>query len=140
MTVPTFGEIREALATTIKNGVTSEINEYARVPDVTQVPAVVVKPLSAKYIVNMSEDATFEFQILVLCGRSDTDAGQQDLDAFVSHYGPDSIPHALRSNPDIGLDGVDVTCYAMDGYGGEWSAAKVPHVGAILKVRVEADP
>lgn len=140
MTVPTFAEIREALATTIRDHVAVEINEYARVPDVVQVPAVVIKPLSAKYIVNMGEDATFEFQILVLCGRSDTDSGQQDLDEFVSHYGPNSIPHALRSNPEIGLDGVDATCYAMDGYGGEWSAAKVPHVGAILKVRVEADP
>lgn len=140
MTVPTFAEIRQALVTTVQANIEMEIFEYAKVPDVNQCPAIIVKPLSAKYVVNMGQDATYEMQLVVLCSRRDTDTGQDDLDAFVSHYGPNSIPRAINAHPGLGIDGVDALCYSMDSYGGEYATAKIPHVGAILKVRVEADP
>lgn len=141
MTVPTFAEIRTALVHTIQANVEKELFEYAKVPDVSQVPAIIAKPLSANYVVNMGGDATYEFQLIVMCSRRDTDVGQQDLDELVSHHGPNSIPAAINSNEDLGLDdSVTALCYAMDSYGGEYSVAKVPHIGAILKVRVEADP
>lgn len=140
MTVPTLAEVRDALVTTIKDNVEVELFEYKNVPDVAQLPAVVDRPLSAKYVVNMGGDATYEFQLYVLCSRRDTDTAQDELDALVSHYGPNSIPRAINDHDDLGIDGVTALCYAMDAYGGHYSTAQIPHVGAILKVRVEADP
>jgi hypothetical protein len=137
---PTLAQIRQAIVTTVQANITSEVVEYANVPDVVQCPAIVVRPLSAKYIVNMGDDATYEFQVFVLCSRRDTDTSQEDLDAFVSHYGPDSVPSAINDNMDLGIEGAQALCYAMDGYGGKFQSAQIPHVGAILKVRVEADP
>lgn len=140
MTISTFAEIKSALVTTIQANISTQIFEYMNVPDVAQVPAVVVKPLSALYVVNMGQDATYEFQLYILTSRRDTDIGQQDLDALVSHYGPDSIPRAINAHEELGLEGVTALCYGMDGYGGSFQAAQIPHIGAILKVRVEADP
>ena len=140
VTIPTFAEIRQALVTTVASNVDMELFEYPKVADVTQCPAIVTKPLSAKYMVNMGQDATYEIQFVVLCSRRDTVTGQDDLDALVSHYGPNSIPRAINDHGDLGIDGVTAICYAMDAYGGEYAVAKIPHVGAILKVRVEADP
>lgn len=140
MTVPTLAEIRAALVATAQAGIQIEIFEYANVPDVVQLPAVVVRPMSANYVVNMGDDATYQFQIYVLTSRRDTDTAQDDLDELVSHFGPNSIPLAINGNDELGLDGVSALCYAMEGYGGQYSTAQVPHVGAILKVRVEADP
>jgi hypothetical protein len=82
----------------------------------------------------MGGDATYEFQMYVLTSRRDTDTAQDDLDALVSHYGPNSIPRAINDHDELGIDGVSALCYAMDGYGGQYSTAQVPHVGAILKV------
>lgn len=140
MMVPTLAEVREALVATIRDNIEIEIFEYHNVPDVTQLPAIVARPLSAKYVVNMGSDATYEFQLYVLTSRRDTDTAQDDLDALVSHYGPNSVPRAINGNDELGIDGVSALCYAMDGYGGQYQTAKIPHIGAILKVRVEADP
>jgi len=138
---PTFAELREALVDTVRSNISSEVYPYKNVPDVTQTPAIIAKPLSSKYVVNMGDDATFEFQLIVLVSRNDTDRGQTELDKFVSHVGPDSVSYAINHNEDLGLGGgVTALCYAMDGYGGSFDTAKIPHVGAILKVRVEADP
>lgn len=140
MTVPTLAEIREAIVATAQAGIQAEVFEYNNVPDVTQLPAVVVRPLSCKYVVDMGKNATYEFQLYVLTSRRDTDTAQDDLDGFVSHYGTNSIPRAINDNDDLGIDGVSALCYAMDGYGGQYSSAQIQHVGAILKIRVEADP
>lgn len=142
MTTPTLAEIRAAIVTTAQANIEMELFEYAKVPDVAQVPAIIVMPLSAKYVVNMGDDATWEFKVYILTSRRDTDTGQDDLDELISHYGPNSIPKAINSNEGgLGLDGaVTALCYAMDGYGGTFQSAKIDHVGAILKVRVEADP
>lgn len=138
---PTLAEVRQAIIDTVKANIASEIYGYRNIPDATQTPAIVVRPLSSKYVVNMGDDATYEFQVAVLVSRNDTDRGQTELDKFVSHFGPDSIPHAINHNEDLGLtDRVSALCYAMEGYGGSYDANKVPHIGAILKVRVEADP
>jgi hypothetical protein len=138
---PTLAEIRQALVDTVKANIASEVYAYKNIPDATQTPAIISRPLSSKYVVNMGEDATYEFQLVVLVSRNDTDRGQTELDKFVSHFGPDSISHAINHNSDLGLgDAVTALCYAMDGYGGSYDTNKVPHIGAILKVRVEADP
>lgn len=141
MTSPTLAEIRAALVETIKDNLVVEIFEYANVPDVAQLPAVVVRPMSANYVVNMGDDATYNFQVYVLTSRRETGVAQDDLDALVSHYGPNSIPLAINNNMELGLGGaVTALCMGMDGYGGQYTTAQIQHVGAILKVRVEADP
>lgn len=140
MTVPTLAEVRQALVSTVVDGVAIELFEYHNVPDVAQLPAIVARPLSAKYVVNMGQDATYEFLLYVLTSRRDTDTAQDDLDALVSHYGPNSIPRAINGSDELGIEGVSALCYAMEGYGGQYQTAQIPHIGAILKVRVEADP
>ena len=136
----TFAQVRAALVNTIENGVESEIYSYDYVPDVTNCPAIVAKPLSANFTESFSLDAKFEFQLFVLVSRrGDPSLGQSELDGFVSHCGPDSIRQVLFENPSLGLENVDAFAYAMDGYGGQFTSAQIPHVGAIVKIRVEVD-
>ncbi len=137
---PTFAEIRAAIAKTIADGLTVEIFEYAKVPDVNQVPALIVKPLSAQYLVNFGTDATYEFDLYVLVARQEAEVSQDLLDQFVDLAGENSIPAIIRANPTLGLDGLDVSITKMVGYGGAFENAKVPHMGAIFKCHVEADP
>lgn len=135
----TFAQIRAGLVGTIEDYCETEMFIYDKVPDKPECPALVVKPLSGDFTVTMSLDAKFEFQLFILVRRTDAETAQEQLDAFVSHFGPDSIREALWKKPGLGLENVDATCYAMTSYGGEFQAAKVPHMGAILKVRVECD-
>lgn len=137
---PSFAQIRKAIADTIEAGCETEIYCYNNIPDMNHVPALIVKPLSGNYLVSFGVDAHYEFQLFVLVGRQDADVAQDLLDSFVNHFGTDSIPAIIRSSPTLGLEGVQADVYQMTSYGGEFPNAKIPHIGAILKCRVEADP
>ena len=82
----------------------------------------------------------WDFNVYVLTSRSvDSAYGQELLDKLVSGAGEDSIRQILFENADLGLDSTDAQCYALKGYGGSFDWAKVPHVGAVLKVTVRTD-
>lgn len=134
-----FAQIRQALVATIEDHCETEMFIYDKVPENPHTPALVVKPLSADYTVTFALDAKYEFQLYMLVRRTDGETAQEQLDGFVSHFGPDSIRQAVWDKPTLGLQNVDALVYAMTSYGGQFEAAKIPHMGAIIKVRVECD-
>ncbi len=132
--------IREALASTIEAGVESEIFTYDTVPDVAQLPAVVVIPDKADFsgAFNRGLDE-WTFNVYVLVNRTDADTNQDQLDSFITGAGPDSIRQALYNTPNLGLLNTDAFPRGVDGYGGEFKTARIQHTGAILKVVVRTD-
>lgn len=134
-----LNQIRAALAETVSENVESELFVYPDVADVVQCPALIIEPMHADYTVTFSLDVTYEFIMYVLVSRRDTTTAQQELDSFVSHAGPNSIREVLFRNPDLGLDNIDAFVHRMEGYGGSFMTAKVPHVGAKLICRIQAD-
>lgn len=132
--MPTLQEIRTAIRDTIAANV-PEIVGYRTVPDVRQVPAFVVEPDEANYLVAGGNCSRWQFCVYVFVARTETNYAQDVLDAFISANGTSSIPAVVKANPFM-LDGVQVVLKGMDGYGGHYSAASIPHVGARLKLDV----
>lgn len=137
----TITEIRNALASTIEDGLEAEVFAYARVQDVLNLPAIVVIPGKADFTGAFQRGTDeWQFDVFILVSRSDTDTGQERLDDFVTGGGPDSIREAVYNTPGLGLASFcDAFVRGMSAYGGEWDVARVNHVGAILKVVVRTD-
>ncbi|MEU3052276.1 hypothetical protein [Streptomyces griseus] len=138
-----LGEIRDALATAICDGVDTELMEYPEVPDVIRLPAIVVRPTVGDFTGAFQRGLdTWEFDVFVLVRRQEGPTQQELLDQFISGNGPNSIRRAVYENSDLGLgdQGVyDAMVKKMVGYGGTFQVAHMPHTGAILKVTVQAD-
>lgn len=133
-----ISDVRQGIADTISIGVSSPIYTYAFVEEVQNLPAALIEPASADFEVAMSRGSVyFDFNIFVLVSRTDPKSAQATLDGFISGYGPDSIPRAIYDKDDLGLGpNVDATLHAMRGYGGSLESYGVPHLGAVLQVRV----
>ena len=134
-------QIRDGFAKTVKTKSPTHFSVYSLVEDIVQTPCVLVEPVAADFEGAMNEGMhTWDFNLFVLTSKSSSRAdGQRLLDKLIS--GPDSIPSILAKHNDLGLnDGTDAQCYMLKGYGGSFDWAKIPHVGAILKVRVITDP
>lgn len=131
----TITSIRQGLVDTVLQDV-PELFGFHAVPDVTQVPCIVVRPGKLDYVVagGTCWEATFEMYVLV--SRSDSVGGQDKLDAYLSTTGAKSIPATLRARPGIGVSGAYAQLVSMERYGGHWDAAQIPHIGAQLNVRV----
>jgi hypothetical protein len=131
----TLAQIRDGISSTVSAAVSGLVC-YDTVPDVTQVPALVILPSGCEYTVGMGKCQNWSFELYVLCARTETRLAQDKLDAYLSLSGANSIPLALRSNPSLGLSDANAVLRRMSGYGGEFSSAKVPHVGAVLHLDV----
>lgn len=133
--------IRNALATTINNHTQSTIFVYADAEDVAELPGLIVMPSNADYEETMNRGTDcWWFNVYVVCSRNDAKTGQAQLDGFLTGAGPDSIREIIWQHGDIGLtDGTEAMVMKMMGYGGTFSDAQIPLVGAILKVRVYTD-
>ncbi|MGW6255415.1 hypothetical protein [Streptomyces sp. NPDC055085] len=116
-----------------------ELHAYPQVVDHVTAPAVVVLPSHGDFdeAFQQGNDA-WSFNLLVLVPRADDVTAQNMLDSLVSKTGPNSIRHALYVTADLGLGDVDTFVSALKGYGAEYNVVKVPHLGAILKVTVQA--
>lgn len=138
----TLTEIRKALAKTIKANVAQPLHAYETVEEIVNAPCIMVEPNRADFEGAFQRGMhTWEMYVFVLASRAPGSAnGQYLLDQMVSGSGPNSVAQILYDHPDLGLPGVDAQCYGMKGYGGSFEWAKVPHVGAILQVRVNVDP
>lgn len=133
--------IRAAIATTILAGVADPLFVYDTVPDLSQLPAVIVEPATADYVTTIGAGMDeWNFNVFVMCSRAVPGIGQNQLDDYVAGWGPNSIRRIVFQTPDLGLGDSDATVTGMKGYGGSWEIAKVEHVGAILRVRVYTDP
>jgi len=131
-----LAQIRTGLIDTIVAAVPSLFG-YNQVPEVTNLPALVVVPRTADFEVAMGRGAdTYEFDVIVLVSRRDDRLAQTDLDAYVTGAGSSSIRAAVFATPGLGLSNVNAHVYRMENYGAEWNVGDLNHIGAALKVRV----
>lgn len=141
-----LAEIRQGLIDTICNYVETDLFGFAYMEDVKTLPAVLVKPggggrddKAADYTSTMGRGTEiWDFQLIVLCSRGHTAAGQRQLDEFISKTGPNSIRQAIWDKPDLGLGDVDAMVRGVSDYGAEWKSANVENLGAAVLVKVHA--
>lgn len=139
-------DIRTALIDTITAHVETDLYGYRAVEGPLNLPAVIVKPggggrddKGGDFLVTHARGTEiWMFELIVLCPRTDEGTGQDLLDELISKTGVNSIRQAIWDTPALGLGDVDATVTGMSNYGGEYSAARVPNVGAALQVKVHA--
>jgi hypothetical protein len=136
----TLEEIRDGIKSTLKASL-SNLHVYDTVPDVTNLPAVVVMPDPE----NTVDFATSfrrghdEWHILlfILVPSQDRRAAQDQLDRFLTGAGPKSVREVIYNNPGLGLiDGTDATVVGAKSYGGNFDSANTSMVGVILRLKV----
>lgn len=133
-----LSQCRLALAQTIDANTSSELYIYDQVADVGHLPAVLIEPTAADFQGAIARGLdVWMFNVFILVNRNDMNQSQAVLDSIITGDGPDSIRAALFANPFIGLeDGTQADVIGMKGYGGSFEWAAIPHIGAILQVRV----
>lgn len=139
-----LAEIRTALKETLRTAIPG-LNVYAEVPDVTQLPAVVVLP-AATTATGLACDFngafgrgldTWHLDVYVLVARSESVLAQQALDQYVTGTGPKSVRRIVYESPTLGLaDGTDAHVEGIRLYGGEFMTANIQHVGAVVRLTV----
>jgi hypothetical protein len=93
------GELRTALATAMAS--VPNLRTSATVPDAPRPPVAVVMPDRIVYDLNARRGAdTFFFTIMLLVGRADDRAAQNNLDAYL--VGPNSIKAAIEADRTLG--------------------------------------
>lgn len=141
-----LAEIRQGLIDTVCNFVETDLYGYAFMEDITTLPAVLAKPggggrddKAGDFTVTMARGTEiWSFQLILLCQRGHPEAGQRQLDEFISKAGVNSIRQAIWNTPDLGLGDVDATITGISDYGAEWKSANVDNIGAAVHVKVHA--
>jgi len=144
--VSDLADIRQGLIDTICNYVDADLYGYSYMEDVVNLPAVLVKPggggrddKAGDFTVTMQRGTEiWSFQLIILCQRGHPEAGQRQLDEFISKTGVNSIRQAIWDTPDLGLGDVDAMVTGVSDYGAEWKSANVDNVGAAVLVKVHA--
>lgn len=143
----TISEIKQGLRAILKARI-PDLMVYGDVPDVTQLPAVVVLPARPTMtgLVCDFDGAfgrglyTWHVNVFILVARTDGAAAQRALDAYISGSGPLSIPQAVYESADLGLGGsTDAHALGIHDYGGSFEAAGIDHVGAVMRLIVRTD-
>lgn len=130
-----LGEIRKGIRNLIKSEL-PELVGYERIPDVAQVPCFVVAPTEADFALALNRGVDkWSFDLYVLVARTDTVAAQQKLDDYISGSGEKSIRRIVFEADEF-VPGSTAFITGMSGYGGSFEAAKIEHVGAVLKLEV----
>lgn len=131
----TLKAIRDAVKTTLDAAIAT-LHVYDTVPDVVNLPAVVVKPVLSDFHKAMGRGVDqWEFDLEVLVSTADLDLGQDALDEFVNGSGSNSIRQAIFNARTLGLSGTDASVAGMTEYG-ITTAADIPHIGAVLRLVV----
>lgn len=132
----TLSAIRDGISDTLTANI-SDLEVYDTVPDVAITPAVVVLPFSADFNIAMGRGTDrWEFDLFVLAGRAVSDEEQDSLDEHITGAGARSIRQVIFNNKDLGLTGTDAHVSDMSRYGGQFDAAQVQHIGAVLRLVV----
>lgn len=128
--------IRDAIKTTVGAAVAT-LHVYDTVPEVVNLPALVVMPAKSDFVsMGRGVDShTFQLYLLAASGR-DTDLAQDELDDFVTSFGSSSIRQAVWNTRTLGLANTDAHVSGMSQYGGRFETAQVEHVGAVLDLIV----
>lgn len=129
--------IRGAIKVTIEAGIPT-LTCYATVAGATNLPAVVPVPSDADFEVAMGRGLdTWEFDLYVLIGLSESGIAQDSLDSYVTGAGEKSIRQCVFANRALGLtDGTSAHVSRMSNYNGHFESAGMPHVGAVLRLIV----
>lgn len=94
-----LAELREGLA--VRMGTIPNLRTSATVPDAPRPPIAIVMPERIVYDLNAKRGAdTFFFTIMVIVGRADDRAAQNNLDAFI--VGSTSIKAAIEADRTLG--------------------------------------
>jgi hypothetical protein len=132
----TLNAIRDAIKTTLKANLPG-VHIYDNVPDVQEVPCVIVLPIMADFTVAFARGSdTWQFDLVVSVSRVDVQDGQEQLDKYVSGSGAKSIRQIIFNNPTLGLADTDAHIKSMKGYGGNFDTAGNNYVGALLRLVV----
>lgn len=128
--------IRTAVKTTLESAIPG-LRVYDKVPGIAQVPAAVVEPATADFLVAMGRGTdTWEFILYVLVSDAEETLGQARLDEFVSGAGAKSIRAAIFAARTLGLASTDAHIAGLTSYGGQFESAQVAHIGATLRLVV----
>ena len=128
--------IRTALKTTVTASVPSLFG-YDVVPEVTNLPAIVVMPRSADFEGAMGRGLhVYEFDLIVLVSRRDDALAQKELDTYLTGAGASSIYLAIWNANTLGLTDTKAQVSGMESYSAQWDVGDIPNIGAVLKVRV----
>jgi hypothetical protein len=140
-------QIREAIAQTLGNSIDLtaygvDLYTYERVEDMKHFPCIIIEPDKADYLESMQMGMVCWYINLWVCqSRQDPDAAQEIVDELIDSGGDNSVHQILFRNPSLGLGrDTDATVVLMKGYGGNFRDAGVPHVGALIQIRVMTDP
>lgn len=129
--------VRQALIDTVTANVETTLYGYRVIKGSGNLPALIVEPDEGDYEIDMrGSTVTWRFNCWVLCSAADLEAGQDELDEFITPKGPNSIPEILYNHSDLGIDATDTAVRKMRGYGGAFEWYNVDHVGCLLVVDV----
>lgn len=128
--------IRDAIKTTLEGSIDS-LFAYDTVPEISNLPAVVVVPDNANFDVAMGRGTdTYEFDLAVLVSFTDAGIAQDSLDDYVTGAGSKSIRQAVFQNRALGLTGVNAHVSGMSDYGSSFEMSDIQHIGAKLRLVV----
>jgi hypothetical protein len=134
--VASLAAIRTAVKTTLEAAITG-LRVYDKIPGATQVPAVVVDPVSANFVVAMGRGTdTWEFDLHMVVSDAEETLGQIALDDYVSGAGARSIRTAIWNARTLGLTNTDAHVSGLLAYGVRFEQAPIKHVGATLRLVV----
>lgn len=128
--------IRDAVKTTLESAIEG-LSVYDTVPEVSNLPACVVVPLTANFDTAMGRGTdTWEFELPVLVSYTDADIAQDSLDDYVTGAGAKSIRQAVFQNKELGLSDANAHVSRMSDYGTSFNMASIQHIGAKLRLVV----
>lgn len=132
-------EVRQALGDYYQEA-REDLNVYNEANSVTQVPAVVINPSNEPTIdfnVSFSKTAAaYYFDVVILTAKTELVSNQQTLDALLDLKDPLSIVSLTKNARTLGGVAMTVRPVRVDNYGGQWSAANIDHIGALLRVEI----
>jgi hypothetical protein len=132
--MPSVSQLRAAIEATVSANIDG-LHVYATVPEAANLPALIVRPSAADFQVAMGRGADkWEFDLYVLCPSTIAQIAQDDLDELVTGAGARSLRQVIFQNRTLGLANTEAYVTNMTDYGGQFEAAGVEHIGAVLKL------
>lgn len=132
----TLGAIRDAIKSTIESNIPN-LRVYETMPDVTEGHCLLVEPSSVNFAKAMQRGTDeWQFTMFVIIPWQETTVVQDELDIYLSGSGTKSVRQVIYNNRTLGGVVDDSFVPNMDGYGGSFAVAKIPHIGARLYLTV----
>jgi hypothetical protein len=133
-----FTELRDAIKSVLGVELPG-VHVYARVVEVSNLPAIVVQPADATFPLQAGRaDDVWQFDLVVMTSFGDAVLGQDQLDTYLSASGATSIRQIIMRHPQ--LDRTDVMNAYVSGfsdYGARFSMAAVDNVGCKVRLTVQ---